>query len=277
MAEHYTTAVLATRPRKPRDKAKVEVAVLVAERWIIARLRNQRFFSLADLNKTVRALLDELNARVMRGYGASRSDLFASVDRPNLKPLPVEPYVFARWKRCRVAPDYHVEIDTHYYSVPFRLIRELVDVRIVERTIEIFHKGQRVASHVRAPGRRGHTTIPDHMPSAHRRFGEWTPARLMAYGEKTGPSVAAFFEAVMADRPHPEQGFRTCLGVLSLARTYGADRVDAACRRALLIRARSLSSLRSILRNGLDRAFLDEAATGEPIRHGNIRGKAYYH
>ena len=276
MAEHYGTAVLATRPRKPRDKAKVEVGVLVAERWILARLRNQRFFSLTELNKAIRGLLDELNARVMRGYGASRADLFASVDRPNLKPLPGEPYVFARWKRCRVAPDYHVEIDSHYYSVPFGLIRELVDVRIVERTVEIFHKGHRVASHVRAPGR-GHTTIPEHMPSAHRRLGEWTPARLMAWGEQTGPSVAAFFEAVMADRPHPEQGFRTCLGVLSLVKAYGADRVDAACRRALHIKARSLSSLRSILKNGLDKAFLEDGVPNEPIRHGNIRGQTYYH
>lgn len=277
MAGHYGTAILPARPRKPRDKAKVEVAVLVAERWILARLRNRRFFSLAELNAAIRTLLDELNARVMRGYGASRADLFTTLDRPNLRELPGEPYVFARWKRCRVAPDYHVEIDGSFYSVPFGLIREIVDVRIVERTVEVFRRGKRVASHVRSPGRRGHITVPEHMPSAHRRLGEWTPARLIAVAEKTGPSVAAFCEVVMANRPHPEQGFRTCLGVLALVKAYGAERVDAACRRGIQIRARSVASIRSILKNGLDRAFLDETPDPEPLRHPNIRGQRYYH
>lgn len=277
MAAHFGTAVLPARPRKPRDKAKVEVAVLVAERWILARLRNRRFFSLAELNLAIRGLRDELNARVMRGYGASRADLFATLDRPNLRELPETPYTFARWKRCRVAPDYHVEIDSSWYSVPYGLIRELVDVRIVERTVEIFHRGRRVASHPRSPGRRGHTTVPEHMPSAHRRLGEWSPARLISAAAKTGPSVAAFCEAVMTDRPHPEQGFRACLGVLSLVKAYGPERVDAACRRGLHIRARSVASIRSILKNGLDRAFLDATPDPEPLRHANIRGRRYYH
>ena len=277
MAAHYGVAVLPARPRKPRDKAKVEVAVLVAERWILARLRDRRFFSLAELNAAIRVLLDELNARVMRGYGASRADLFAALDQPELRPLPEEPYVFARWKRCRVAPDYHVEVDGSFYSVPFGLIRELVDVRVVERTVEVFHRGRRVASHVRSPGRRGHVTVADHMPSAHRRLGEWTPARLLASAEKVGPSAAAFCEAMMAARPHPEQGFRTCLGVLALVKGYGPARVDAACRRGLQIRARSVASIRSILKTGLDRAFLDETPDPEPLRHANIRGQRYYH
>jgi transposase len=206
MAGHYGTAILPARPNRPRDKAKVEVAVQVAQRWILARLRNRRFFSLADLNATIRLLVDELNMRVMRGYGASRADLFATVDRPNLQPLPPEPYTFARWKRARVAPDYHVEVDSCWYSVPFGLIRQEVDVRICGGTVEIFHKGQRVASHARSPGRRCHTTVPEHMPSAHRRNTGWTPARMIEWAEKLGPSVAAYCEAVMADRPHPEQG-----------------------------------------------------------------------
>ena len=277
LAAHYGMAVLPARPRKPRDKAKVEAAVLVAERWILARLRNRRFFSLADLNAAIRTLLDEINSRVMRGYGASRADLFANLDRPHLRPLPEAAYVFARWKRCRVAPDYHVAIDGACYSVPFGLIREIVDVRVVARTVEVFHRGRRVASHALFPGRRGHSTIPEHMPRAHRRFGEWTPARLMAAAEKVGPSVAAFCDAMMAARPHPEQGFRTCLGVLALVKAYGAARVDAACRRGLDIRARSVASIRSILKTGLDRALLEEVAEALPVSHGNIRGQRYYH
>jgi transposase len=229
------------------------------------------------LNAAIRQLVNELNMRVMRGYGASRADLFATLDRPNLQPLPPEPYVFARWKRARIAPDYHVEVDSCWYSVPFGLIRQEVDVRICGGTVEIFHKGQRVASHARSPGRRSHVTVPEHMPSAHRRYAEWTPARMLAQAAKLGPSVAAFCEAVMADRPHPEQGFRTCLGVLALARSFGPARLDAACRRGLSIRARSVASIRSILQSGLDRAFLEEEAGQLPLQHPNIRGQGYYH
>ncbi len=277
MAGHYGTAILPARPYKPRDKAKVEVAVQVAQRWILARLRNLRFFSLADLNAAIRRLLDELNVRVMRGYGASRADLFATIDRPNLQPLPLEPYAFARWKRARVAPDYHVEVDSSWYSVPFRLIRQEVDTRVCGTIVEIFHKGQRVASHPRCLGRRSHVTVPEHMPSSHRRHAEWTPARVLAQAEKLGPSVTAFCEAVMADRPHPEQGFRSCLGVLALARSYEPIRLDAACRRGLSIRARSVASIRSILKNGLDSAFLKEDPEELPLQHPNIRGRGYYH
>lgn len=278
MAEHYGVAVMPARPRRPRDKAKVEAAVLVAQRWIVARLRNRRFFSIEEINAAIRPLLDEINARVMRAYGASRADLFATLDRPALSPLPDEPYVFARWSRPRVAPDYHVDIEGFFYSVPFGLIRETVDARATERTVEIFHRGRRVASHARGVGRRGgHVTDPAHMPSAHRRYAEWTPARMLASAERIGPSVAAFCQTVMEARPHPEQGFRTCLGVLALEKTYGPARLDAACRRGLTIGARSVSSIRSILKTGLDQAFLDPAPDAEPLRHANIRGQRYYH
>lgn len=279
LADHYGAAILPARPYKPRDKAKAEQSVLIAERWILARLRNRRFFSAADLNTAIAELVADINARVMKGYNASRAELFATIDKPALKELPHEPYAFAVWKRCRVAPDYHVEIDGHWYSAPFRLIRELVDVRVADKTVEIFHKSQRVASHPRAPNRRGHTTIPDHMPSAHRRHASWTPGRLVACAEKIGPSTAALFEAIMTDRPHPEQGFRTCLGILALTRTYDNARVDAACRRGVSIKARSVASIRSILKNGLERAFLDEGERSdrEPVRHGNIRGRDYFH
>jgi len=276
MAAHYDTAILPARPRRPRDKSKVEVAVQVAQRWILARLRNCTFFSLADLNVALRPLLDELNMRVMRGYGASRADLFATLDRPHLQALPEIAYAFARWKRCKVAPDYHVEVDSCWYSVPFSLIRREVDVRICGAIVEIFHGNNRVASHPRCEGRRSHVTLPEHMPSAHRRHAEWTPARMLEAAAHLGPSVVAFCETVMADRPHPEQGFRTCLGVLALAKSYEAHRLDGACRRGLSIRARSVASIRSILHNGLDRAFLEEAAQECSLQHSNIRGQEYY-
>lgn len=278
-ADHYGVAILAARPYKPRDKAKVEQSVLIVERWILARLRNQRFFSLAALNTAVAEFTADVNARVMKGYDASRAELFAAIDKPALKKLPDEPYAFAVWKRCRVAPDYHIEVDGHWYSAPFRLIRELVDARVTDKTVEIFHKNERVASHPRALGRRGHTTIPEHMPSSHRRHASWTPARLLAYAEQIGPSTAALFDAIMTDRPHPEQGFRTCLGILSLTRSYDGARVEAACRRGVSIKARSVASIRSILKNGLDRAFLDEVERKDrqPVRHGNIRGRTYFH
>jgi transposase len=277
MAEHYGTAILPARPYKPKDKAKAEVAVQVSQRWIVARLRNRRFFSLAELNAAIRPLLDDLNTRVMRDYGASRADLFATLDRPNLMPLPASPYVFARWKRARVAPDYHIEADGSWYSVPFGLIRQLVDLRLTQTTLEVFHRGKRVASHARNPGRGSHITVPDHMPSSHRRYAEWTPARILASAEKLGPSVAAFCQIVMENRPHPEQGFRTCLGVLSLAKSYEPARLDAACRRGVAIKARSVASIRSILQTGLDQAFLEPEADELPLQHPNIRGQNYYH
>ena len=278
LAAHYGTTILPTRPRKPRDKAKVEVAVLVVERWILARLRNQRFFSLVELNAAIRVLVDELNARLMRKLGASRREFFETIDRPALMPSPAEPYQYAEWRRARVAPDYHVEVRGHFYSVPSRLIRQVVEVRITELTVEVFHRGVRVASHARSPVQRRHTTIPEHMPSAHRRYAFWTPARLLAAAEKIGPSTIALCEAIMRAKPHPEQGFRSCLGILSLARAYGPARLEAACRRGIDIGAASYRSIASILKTGLDKAFLPEAAAeAGPIVHGNIRGQGYYH
>ena len=213
----------------------------------------------------------------MRAYGMSRAELFAQVDAPALRPLPAEPYAFATWKRCRVAPDYHVEVEGNWYSVPYSLIRQQVDVRVADRTVEAFHKGERVASHAKSPGRRSHVTVPEHMPSAHRRHASWTPARITAVAEKIGPATAALTSAIMTDRPHPEQGFRTCLGVLALERTYGSARLEAACMRGGMIKARSVGSIRSILQTGLDRAFLTPEPEPELPLHGNIRGRGYFH
>ena len=278
LATHYDTAILPTRPRKPRDKAKVEVGVLIIERYVLARLRKTRFFSLAELNVAMREIVVDLNTRVMRKLGVSRVELLQKIERPALKALPSEPYQYAEWKKCRVAPDYHVEVDHHYYSVPSRLIREQVEARITDATIEIFHRGTRIASHVRSHLQNRHTTIQQHMPSAHRRYAEWTPSRMMRHAASIGPATIALVEAIMKTKPHPEQGFRACLGILRLARSYGSARLEAACRRGNEIGATTYGSIASILKNGLDQAYTPEPTPeAPPIRHGNIRGTGYYH
>jgi transposase len=278
LATHYGFAVLPTRIKKPRDKAKVEVAVQIVQRFVLARLRNRRFFSLDELNAAIRECVADLNAKIIRKIGKSRRELLETIERPALKPLPAEPYRYAEWRRARVAPDYHIEIAGHYYSVPSRLIREVVEARITTTTVEIFHRGIRVASHAFSAVRNRHTTIAEHMPSAHRRYAEWTPARLMREAEKIGPATLALFEAIMRAKPHPEQGFRSCLGILRLAKEYGADRLEAACRRGNDIGARSYGSIASILKHGLDRAYPQEKVPdGAPIRHANVRGQGYYH
>jgi transposase len=278
LATHYGTAILPTRPRKPRDKAKVEVGVLIVERYVLARLRNRRFFSLFELNAAIREIVVDLNTRIMRKLGVSRRELLETIERSALKELPSEPYQYAEWKKCRVAPDYHVEVERHYYSVPSRLIREQVEARITDRTIEIFHKGSRIASHPRSNVRHRHTTVREHMPSSHRRYAEWTPARMMREARKIGPATIALVQAIMKAKPHPEQGFRACLGILRLARGYGTARVEAACRRGNDIGATTYGSIASILKNGLDKAYAREPTPeAPPIRHGNIRGNGYYH
>src|SRR5215813_1707358 len=278
-ASHYGTAILPARPRKPRDKAKVEVAVQVVERWILARLRNHRFFSLAELNSAIRMLLDELNGRPMRHLGVSRRQLFEQLDRPALAALPAEPYVYAEWRQRRVALDYHVDIDGHYYSVPHHLLRQQLEARITARTVELFHKGQRVACHLLSGARGRHTTVPEHMPSAHRRYAGWTHERILSEAARIGPDTATLVEVILRSRPHPEQGFRACLGILRLARQFGTDRLEAACRRGLEIGARSYGSINSILEKGLDRQPLQRPAQAPelPLDHPNIRGSRYYH
>jgi transposase len=278
LADHYSCVVLPTRIVKPRDKAKVEVAVQIVERFVLAKLRNQTFFSLAELNAAIRDCVAAINAKVMRRIGKSRAQLLEMIDRPALKALPNEPYAYAEWKRARVAPDYHIEIAHHFYSVPSKLIREIVEARITTATVEIFHKGARIASHAFSPVRNRHTTITEHMPSAHRRYAEWTPAKMMDEAAKVGSATVALFEAIMKAKPHPEQGFRACLGIISLVKSYGLERVEAACRRGNDIRATSYGSIASILQHGLDKAYAQEATPdAPPIRHGNIRGSGYYH
>ncbi|WP_292295107.1 IS21 family transposase [Marivita sp.] len=277
MAAHYDTAVVPARPYKPKDKAKAEAGVLLADRWILARLRNRQFFSLAELNAAIRPLLVQLNGKISRHLGASRRKLFDQLDKPALKPLPVAPYVYAEWKKCRAGLDYHVAIDKHYYSVPHQLLKKELWARITDRTIEVFHVGQRVASHVRTSSNGKHSTLRVHMPAHHQFRDDWTPERIKARAARVGPNVATFVEVVMRDRKHPEQGYRTCLGVIRLGDKFGRDRLDAACRRALEINARSYSSLLSILKNGLESRPRTRATDEPAISHPNIRGAEYFH
>ena len=279
MAAHYGTAVLPTRPRRPRDKAKVEVAVLVVERWILARLRHRRFYSLADLNAAIAELLKRINEeKPLRRLGRTRRQLFEELDRPALKPLPVEPYVFAQWRICRVGVDYHVEVDKHFYSVPYRFARAEIEARLTSRTVEIFAKGERIAVHQRGSGNGKHTTVTDHMPSSHRRYADWTIARIRRDAALVGPATAALCDLILEHRPHPEQGFRSCLGILRLARPFGVARLEAAAARAIEIGALTYGSVRSILDHKLDRqAAYQRPADGAPIVHPNIRGARYYH
>ena len=276
MAEHYGTVVLPARIRKPKDKAKVEVGVLVVERWILARLRNRTFFGLGELNQAIRRLLEDLNHREMRHLGKSRSELFEELDRPALKPLPPEPYQFAVWKKAKVHIDYHVEFEKHYYSVSHTLIHEEVYVRATERTIEIFFKNRRVASHRRTNTRGRHSTISEHMPPSHQKYQEWSPERFTRWAQTIGPHTAQLVQALLASRKHPQQAYRSCLGLLRLAKRYSEERLEAACRRALPAGIHSYKGVKNILDAQLDQVEPEEPATVVPTDHENIRGQSYY-
>ncbi|HTP28466.1 MAG TPA: IS21 family transposase [Anaeromyxobacteraceae bacterium] len=280
MALHYGTAVLPARPAHARDKAKVEVGVLIAQRWILARLRNETFFSLATLNERIAELLEELNDRRMRVYGASRRELFERLDRPALKPLPTTPFQYCEWKKVRLNIDYHAEVDHHYYSAPHPLVHEELEARFTATTVELLHRGERVASHLRSYRRGGHTTVAEHMPKAHQKHLDWTPSRFIHWAATIGPNTQALVEAILAERRHPEQGYRSCLGILRLAKRFGHDRLEVASARAFAVRARSYRHVESILKNSLDRLpspaeGSDEGAT--PTVHENIRGRGYFH
>jgi transposase len=281
MAGHYGTTVLPARPAHPRDKAKVEVAVQIVERWILARLRHEMFWSLAALNTRIAELLEELNTRPMRLYGASRRELFERLDKPALRPLPTTPFEYADWRIARVNIDYHVEVDHHFYSVPHALIHEQLDVRLSVSTVELIRKGLRVAAHIRSHVRGRHTTDAAHMPKAHQKHLEWTPSRIIGWADTIGSATRQLAEAILTERQHPEQGYRSCLGILRLAKRYGNERLEAACARALSVGARSYRHVESILKNGLDRVPVASQEGGEPPPtlpqpHENIRGGDYY-
>lgn len=278
-AAHYGTVILPARPRKPQDKAKVEVGVQIVERWILARLRHRRFFSLHEVNVAVAELLEDLNLRPFKKLPGNRREWFEKLDRPVLKPLPALRYQVATFKRCRVNIDYHVEIEEHYYSVPHALARQEVDVRLCGHTVEILYHGKRVASHVKSTRQGHHTTVADHMPAAHRAHMEWTPGRFLNWAATIGVAVTGIVRHLLTNRPHPEMGYRACLGLLALVKQYGEARLEAACTRALVIGAPSRKSVASILKAGLDQQPLPGTKQLElPLpTHANVRGPDYYH
>jgi transposase len=271
-------AVVPTRVRKPRDKAKVEGGVLIVERWILAALRHRQHFSLGQLNATLRELLEKLNRRPFRKLPGCRRDHFEQLDKPALQPLPAERYVYAEWKKARVNIDYHVAIDGHYYSVPYTLIKKEVEVRITHNIIECFYRGNRIASHQRSDQKGRHTTVAAHMPESHRQAGEWSPERLIAWAVKTGPATEKLIRTALSARKHPQQAYRSCLGILRLGKSYGEARLEAACRRALMLGSCRYKSIESILKHWLDQQPLEEQKElALPDTHDNIRGPAYYH
>jgi len=276
-ATHYGAVVIPARVRKPRDKAKVESGILVVQRWILSVLRHRTFFSIGELNEAIREQLEILNRRPMKKLGASRRELYERLDRPALKPLPQERYETSVWGKTRVNIDYHVEAEENLYSVPYTLIYGEVETRATATVVEIWFKGRRVASHRRRKGKGGFATNREHMPRSHREHLEWTPSRLIHWASKTGPATGRLVSEILKRRPHPEQGFRSCLGILQLGRRFSESRLEAACLRAESLSSYSYRTVKNILSSGLDRvkveAELDEAPS---LEHENIRGASYY-
>jgi transposase len=277
LATHYKTAVIPARRAKPKDKAKVESGVLIGERWILAVLRHRQFFSLAELNQAIAGLLVKLNQKPFKKMKGSRAEWYRELDVPALRPLPERAYEYGEWKKSRVNIDYHVEVESHYYSVPYTLVKEEVDTRLTARAVEIFHKGQRVAAHARSHVKYTSTTLEAHRPKAHREYLAWPPSRIIAWAEKTGTFCAQVVERILAEKPHPEMGYRSCMGLIRLSKLYGAERVEAASKRALAANACSYKSIGSMLKNSLDKEpWPGQAVPLRVVDHANIRGQAYY-
>jgi transposase len=279
LATHYQTAVIPARPHHPRDKPKAEAAVQVAERWILAALRNVTFFGFAELNEAILALLEALNDRKMKHLGASRRELFERLDRPALRPLPPGRYEMAEFKSCTVNIDYHIAVEHNLYSVPHQLLGEQVEARTTASTVEVLVRGRRIASHRRLSGRGQYSTNPEHMPHSHRAHAEWSPSRLIGWAEKTGAATGRLVSEILKRRPHPEQGYRSCLGIMRLVERHGASRTEAACAKAERLRALSYQTVKNILGAGVETLPFDDPA-GTPSTlpaHENIRGAGYFH
>jgi transposase len=276
MASHYGICILPARPARPRDKAKVENGVLIAKRWILAVLRHRTFYCLAEMNAAIGELLERLNNRPLRKLQQSRRQLFSLFDQPNALLLPEKLYEYAEWRIATVNIDYHIEVDKHYYSAPFRLLREKLDVRLTAHTVEAFQKGQRVAAHVRSFLPYHHTTLKEHMPLAHQNYLEWTPSRIISWAQKIGPQTALLVQKIIDTRAYPEHAYRSCLGILRLEKHYSKERLENGCLRALRFGALSFKALHNILENGLDR-LEEKPQTAALPAHDNIRGGQYYH
>lgn len=277
LTRHYGTVGIPARAGRPRDKAKVESGVLVVTRWILAALRNRQFFSLGELNSAIKELLIRLNTRPFKKLQGSRQSLFETLDKPALIPLPSERYQYAEWKKATVNIDYHIEVDRHYYSVPYQLVRSRVDVRITADVVEVFFKSKQIALHPRSRHKGSYTTDNAHRPASHQKYLQWTPSRIISWAGSIGSNTAALVDHILMSKPHPEQGYRSCLGILRLGKKYGNERLEDASKRAVAIKAYSYRSMKSILENGLDKLPLHEHQEVLPvIKHENIRGMSYY-
>ena len=279
LAEHYGTVIIPARVAKAQDKAKVESGVLQVEHWVLAPLRNRTFFSLSELQEAIAEKLEALNNRPFQKLESTRRILFETLEKPVLKALPVHPYVYAEWKSARVNIDYHIEVDHHYYSVPYQLVHEKLDVRFTDTSVEVLFKGRRITSHLRSYRKGAHTTLREHMPKSHQKYLEWTPSRLIRWAGQIGLHTQNLVACIIENRPHPEQGYRSCLGLLRLGKTYSPERLEAACARALQMKAYSYKNVESILKKGLDRQPLLSASSQTPfplLEHANLRGKEYY-
>ena len=277
LAQHYSVAVLPARVRKPKDKGKVESGVLQVQRRILAPLRNRQFFSLEELNDAIADALEELNDRQMRQYDKSRRELFIEVEKHRLAPLPSQRFSIGYWSKAKVHIDYHVAVEKSYYSVPYTLIGKQVDIKYTAHQVTVYHEGDAVAHHLRTLKQGQHVTDPTHMPHEHRFYQEWSPERIRSWGAKIGPNTARLMEVIMQSRRQPEHGFRSCLGVIRLARSFTPERLERASGKALEQHLTTYKSIRSMLENGLDNVTLFEAQDPSPaISHQNIRGGGYY-
>lgn len=283
LAKHYGTCVIPTRVARPQDKAKVEAGVLVAERWILAALRNRQFFSLAELNRAIRPLLEALNRRPFKKLPGSRYSHYVELDQVALRPLPKERYEYAQWRSATVNIDYHVAFHIrdrryHYYSVPYRLARYPVTLRVTQKTVEIYFKDHRVAAHQRCDEPGKYTTLTDHMPESHKRYLKWTPSRILSWSQATGPACAKVAQTIMDSRPHPEQGFRSCLGIIRLAERYGKQRIETICQRAIALNLQSYKAIKNMVETNQDKLPLPDDETNDlPIRSNtHVRGSRYY-
>jgi len=275
-AEHYGTVIFPARPYKPKDKPRAENGVKLAKRWILFRLRNQKFYSMEELNQAVAILLEEFNRKIMKKFKKSRDQLFELLDKPHALQLPENHYEFAEWKKVKVNVNYHVCYEKHDYSVPYTFIHKDLDIKATHGLIEIYYNGNRICSHARSRKEHGYTTVAEHMPPSHQKYLEWTPDRILHYAEKYGKSVKALIQKVMESRKFAEQAYKACLGIIRLENKYSAERLDLACQRALEYRAYSYNSVVNILQKGLDKQAISVQANTSVINHENIRGSNYY-
>jgi transposase len=276
-AQHYGLAIIPARPKHPQDKAKVEKAVQEVERQVLAPLRHQVFRSFSALNEAIRDRLERLNQRPMKSYGMSRQALFEQIEQAALTPLPQTAFVFAQWKTAKVNLDYHIEVEKHYYSLPYWLVQRQVQVKFSEHQVEIFYEGQRVACHERSKVPYRHTTQAEHMPPEHWAYKRQSKQTFLAWAAHLGPQTVAQVDAIFALKDHEEQAFRTLKGLQRLAQSYGHQRFEAACGYANQFALVGLKRLRSVLENRLEPSTAPSPLPLAPLPlHENVRGPAYY-